>query len=167
MVRIAKYAGQALVLCAIGAFIAYFANAPAYQNFPAGDALIKLTFVHGGAHVGGCRERTVEELDDLAPNMRRPLICPRERLPVLVELDVDGTPVHRELVAASGLHSDGPAVYYESFPVPAGSHRIDVRLRDSDREEGFDYVAATDVMLAPAQLFVVQFRSEAGGFLFQ
>ena len=40
------------------------------------------------------------------------------------------------------------------------------RLRDSDREEGFDYKRDAIIELVPGQNLVVDFRSEMGGFLF-
>ncbi len=164
---IAKYAGQAIVLLALVAGVGFLASSPAYQHFPEGQALIKMTFVHGGQHVGGCRRRTAAELEEMAANMRRLMDCPRDRLPVVIELDVDGQRVHREVIAASGLHGDGPAVYYDSFQVAAGAHSIAVRLRDTDREEGFDYEGSAEFVLEPSQLLVVQFRPEAGGFVFR
>ena len=39
-----------------------------------------------------------------------------------------------------------------------------VRLRDSRREEGFDYEMEEDVELVPGQHLVVDFRAGTGGF---
>ena len=50
--------------------------------------------------------------------------------------------------------------------MPAGEHRLDVRLRDSGRETGFDYVSSTTVSLTPGQNFVINFRGTEGGFQF-
>ena len=44
-------------------------------------AQIRLSFVHGGDRAEPCRRRTREELEKLAPNMRKPLECSRRRLP--------------------------------------------------------------------------------------
>jgi hypothetical protein len=156
-----------MVLASIGALVAYLSSAPAYQHFAADQALLKVTFIHGGQHPGGCRERTAEELQELAPNMRRKLSCPRERLPVVIQLEVDGRTVHHESVPPSGLHDDGPSVFYGGFPLSAGDHTITVRLRDSDRADGFDYEGTHAFSLSPAQLMIVQFRPESGGFLFR
>jgi hypothetical protein len=43
------------------------------------EALIKLSFVHHGQRVAECRPYTADELAKLAPNMRAPLKCGRER----------------------------------------------------------------------------------------
>lgn len=162
-----KIAGQVAVYAAIMAMIGYFADTPAYRHFPADQALVKLTLTHGGQNKGGCRAATREELEKLPPNMRRKLICGRERLPVTVELELDGEVIYAGTLEPTGLHDDGPARLYESFPVAVGAHRLTARLRDSDRAQGFDYETHTQLELRPKQLFVVQFRVESGGFLFQ
>ncbi|MDP2620946.1 MAG: hypothetical protein Q8P46_12350 [Hyphomicrobiales bacterium] len=166
MLSAIKIAGQVAIYAAIMAVIGYFSDTPAYRHFPADSALIKLALVHGGQSKGGCREPTPEDLEKLAPNMRRKLICERERLPVAVELELDGKVVFSETLEPTGLRSDGPARLYQSFPIPAGPHTLAARMRDSDRAEGFDYEAHTEVALRPGVLFVIQFRAEGGGFLF-
>ncbi|MHA1165842.1 MAG: hypothetical protein ACTSP0_09740 [Alphaproteobacteria bacterium] len=161
-----KYAGQALVYGAIMLMLGYFATEPAYRHFPEGYARITLTFSHGGKHKGGCRRRTAEEIAKLPPNMRRPFDCPRNRLPVYVQLQVDGNTVYEASLEPTGVQNDGPSRAYKGVKVAAGSHKITVKLRDSDRTEGYDYEREKDVVLKPAQHLVIKFRSEAGGFIF-
>ena len=107
-----------------------------------------------------------EELNRLPPNMRQPMDCTRERLPLLIELELDGEILYRDELPPSGLASDGASTAYRKFPVPAGSHHLSARLRDSRREEGFDYEKAAGITLQPQQNFVIDFRPELGGFLF-
>ena len=166
MLSAIKIAGQLAVYAAIMAVLGYFSDTPAYRHFPAEQALIKLALVHGGQSKGGCRVPTPEELAKLAPNMRRKLICARERLPVTVELEIDGNVLYSQTLQPTGLRSDGPARLYERFPVAAGAHTLSARLRDSNRPEGFDYEASTEVTLRPRELFAIQFRAESGGFIF-
>ncbi|MDJ0949194.1 MAG: hypothetical protein QNJ94_09750 [Alphaproteobacteria bacterium] len=167
MASAVKYGGQILVYAVIAAVLGYFSASPAFRHFPEDMALIKLAFAHGAKPKGKCRTLSAKEIAALPPNMRRPKICPRERLPVFVELELNGELIYRKALPPTGLHGDGPARVYEGFPVPAGRHALVVRLRDSDRSEGFDYVRATDVTLEPARKFVVDFRSELGGFIFK
>lgn len=161
-----KYAGQALVYGAIMVMLGYFATQPAYRHFPEGYARITMTFSHGGKHKGGCRRRTAEEIAKLPPNMRRPFDCPRNRLPVYVQLQVDGYTVYEESLKPTGVQSDGPSRAYKGIKVAAGPHKIIARLRDSDRTEGYDYERDADVVLKPSQHLVIKFRAEAGGFVF-
>ena len=159
-----KYLGQGAFYVAIAALIGYFANAPSYSRVPADHALIKLSFAHGAKQKGECRRRTREELAELAPNMRKAMDCPRERLPVVVEFDLDGKTVYSDVLPPTGLSGDGPARAYQRFVVPAGSHRLAARLRDSDRTEGFDYVEEAEVDLAEGQSLAIDFNAVSGGF---
>jgi hypothetical protein len=116
-----------------------------------------VSIVHQGTRLKPCVEQTPEELASLPPNMRVATRCPRERAPLLLELDMDGQPLLRREAPPSGLSSDGSAAIYQRLVVPAGAHRVGVRLRDSARTHGFDYEHAASVVLAPAQVLVVDF----------
>ena len=156
--------GQAAVYAVIATVVGYFSDAPAYVHFPADRALIKLSLIHGGQRKG-CRERTPEELNQLAPNMRRTLVCSRQRFPVVVELELDGHDLYHALLLPTGLFSDGPSWAYVKFAVPPGPHKLEVNLRDSGRTEGWDYNREADIDLKPLQNLVIDFRAESGGFL--
>ena len=166
MARAARLLGQAVCYLLVAGLIGYFADSPAYVHFPPDKAQIKMAFAHGGAPRGGCRRLSREELAKLPPTLRRPVTCPRGRLPILVELELDGRLLYREEIPPTGLFGDGPSKVYKKFTVAPGTHRLVVRLRDSDRESGFDYVRAAEVRLVPRQNFAIDFRPETGGFLF-
>ena len=120
MADLGRYLGQATIYLLFAAVIGTLADSPTYRRFPDGQALIKLSFSHGAAPKIPCKTLTREELNALPPNMRRATRCERERLPVLVELDLDGEPLYRASVAPSGLAKDGPSRVYRRFVVPAG-----------------------------------------------
>lgn len=155
--------GAAMLALFLG--VAYLSAAPGWQSLPAETALLRVSFTHSGDR--NCRERTPEELAELPPNMRLAKICDRRRPPVYVELDIDGKTVLAEELPARGIAGSGPSRIYQRFALPAGRHDIAVRLRDRPATEGFDYVGETQVTLAPAQSFVIDFRPEAGGFVFR
>lgn len=164
MASLARYLGQAAIYALFAAVIGLFSNSPAYTHFPPDLALIRLSFAHG-ARKESCRERTPEELAKLPRNMRRPLECTRVRLPVVVELDIDGAALYRAVLPPTGLAGDGPSRVYERFPVPPGRHELVARLRDSDRAEGFDYERRVVLDLVPGQSVAIDFRAETGGFV--
>lgn len=159
-----RYLGQGgfYLLLALG--LGYCSTHPAYTHFPPDRALIKLSLTHG-AKKEECRRRTPEELAKLAPNMRRPMECTRERLPVTVELLMDGRPLYQATLPPTGLAGDGPSRVYERFAVPPGRHELTARLRDTDRQEGFDYERTMAVDLKPEQSLAIDFRPETGGFV--
>lgn len=162
----AGYLGQGVVYTVIAALLGFFADTPTYRHIDDDKAQLTLSLTHSGQHVRECRRLTAAEIAALPPNMRKPTDCPRERLPVLVEVELDGRMIVRESVPPSGLFGDGPSQIYRNFIIPNGSYKLVVRLRDSAREEGFDYRRDAQVVIAPRQRFVIGFRAEAGGFNF-
>lgn len=166
MSRLARLAGQGLVYLAFAVLLGVFANGPSYTHLPADQAMIKLSFAHGGSHKQACRRRTAEEIAALPPNMRKVFDCPRERVAVLVELRLDGDELYRAELQPTGLAGDGPSRVYARFAVVPGRHVLEARLRDTPRSEGFDYVRKEVIELAPLQNFVVDFRPGGDGFVF-
>jgi hypothetical protein len=165
MPRGLRIALQILCYGAFGTGVAYFATEPAYQQFPQEAAMIKFAFEHASARKGECRRYTPQELEAMPPNMRRPLDCPRGRVPLGVELEIDGRVVYRAEHEAAGLAADGPAMVYARFPVTAGPHTLVGRLRDSRRSEGYDYETALEVELAPLSIAVIDFDRNRGAFV--
>ncbi len=146
--------------------IALLSTDPAYRHFDPEMAQIKLSLRHAAQRIEECRRLTPEEIAALPANMRRPLDCPRERLPVVVELELDGELLFRGTLQPAGLARDGAATVYKLFDVTPGPRRIVARLRDSARDEGFDYESSADVELHPQQNFVIDFKADRGGFIF-
>lgn len=163
-VRPLQIAGQVVLYAGFAAFIGYFANNPAYTQMDPSAAAITLSFGHAGERKSPCRRLTPEEIAALPANMRKPMDCPRERVSLLVELLIDGEQVYHGYRAPSGLAGDGVSTVYERFTVSPGRHRITARLRDSRREEGFDYELDEEIDLASGQHLVIDFRADMGGF---
>lgn len=167
MSKVFSWAGQAMLYVAFAVVIGVFTRWPSYQHLPEDHALVKLSLIHNGQRLEACRRLDPEELAKLPPNMRAPVSCPRERSPILVEVDVDGVTVLRQTAQPAGMSRDGAASVYQRFEVPAGTHRFDVRLRDSARTEGFDFQLSDTVDLRPAQVLVIDFSAEKGGITLQ
>ncbi|SUS05569.1 conserved hypothetical protein [uncultured Defluviicoccus sp.] len=160
-----RYAAQAAFAIITLGLIGYFSASPPYARVPPEKALIKLSFAHAAEKKGGCRELSADELARLAPNMRRKTICSRERLPVDIEVMLDGAPLYAERLPPTGLSDDGPSRAYERFVVPAGEHEIVLRLRDTDRTDGYDHEAVRKVTLAAGESLAIDFFQ--GGFRFE
>jgi hypothetical protein len=161
-----RIAAQLVLYVPLMALIGYFSTAPRFSTLDEGEALVRLSFIHAAERKEKCRERSQEELAKLAPNMRAALDCPRERAPLLVELEIDGKTVLRREVQPSGLRRDGNATVYQRIPLPAGKHTVVVRLRD--RAEGdFNYTKEETVELAPGRAPLIDFAASKGGFVFR
>ncbi len=163
----ATWVAQAALYAVFAGVIALFSSWPNFRSLQAREGLITISIAHHGQRLQPCREQTAEELARLPPNMRAKSRCPRERAPLLVEVDIDGKTVLRQRAEASGLSSDGAGKLYRRMPVAVGRHRIEVRLRDSKRSQGFDYVHEQVVELGPAEILVVDFDSEKREFTFR
>ncbi len=160
--------GQAAAYGLFMLWVGYFSVFPKYQHLATGQAMIKLAFSHAGQHQQECVKLSAEELAKLPTNRRMTTGCKRERMPIVLDLMLDGHQVFSGVQQPAGLWKDGPSHVYRRFPVPAGSHTLSARLRDSRRDDGgFDYQADRQVELRPGQNFVVGFRPEAGGFTFE
>jgi hypothetical protein len=162
----ARYAGQLVWYALIAALIGWLGTGPAYAPFPGDRAQIKLSFAHGARReAADCRRRSAEELAKLPHHERTLYGCERRRLPVTIELHLDGEPIFVRTVMPGGLGSDSPARVYERFTVAPGNHTLLARLRDSARTSGFDYEKAVELTLRPRQNLAVDFRAAEGGFI--
>ncbi len=162
-----KLAGQVLVAGLVMAFIGTFgsSNAPAYRYFGPDEAMLKISVTHASQRKDPCHKRSAEELAKLPPNMRAAQQCSRERVPVLLEADFDGKPLLSRLRQPSGLSKDGASTFYHYFRIPAGAHTLTLRMRESARTEGFDYVDEYKLDVEPLGLAVVNFSREDQHFI--
>lgn len=156
-----RFAVLALVFMGVAAL----SNRPLYRSLPEGTGVLTLSFSHGADRRAACRKATPEELAKLPPNMRRPEICPRDRPPIRVEFDIDGRRMFEAEVPPSGIASDGPSRVHQRFVLPAGQYEVAVRM--SERPDGdFTWHDERTVRIDPADNRVIDFRANAGGFVF-
>lgn len=155
--------GQGLLYGLFALIVGVFSRWPPYHYLDDGQAIIKLSFNHQGQVVADCREVSAEELAKLKPTMRKSKICPRERSPITVELDIDGKQVLHDVAQPSGLKRDGASTTYHRLVVPAGSHTLVVRLKDDVRSAGFNRERKETVTLKPAQILVIDYEPGKGG----
>jgi hypothetical protein len=161
-----RYFAQALLYVPFMAIVGYFSTSPAYHHLAPDQALIRISISHAAQRKSECHSRTPGELAKLPPNMRAPLECPRERVPVAVELELDGQLVVQVVVPPSGLSRDGASTVYRRLPVAAGTHRIVARLRDRAGPD-FNYAREAALDLKPGGVLVIDFNPGQGGFLFR
>ena len=159
--------GQLVLYGLFSLAIGVFSQWPTYRHLGDDQALIKLSFSRVGKPVGECRTLSPEELARLPPNMRTPTVCPRERSPVLVEVDINGVNRLRRTAAPGGLSKDGASSMYERLVVPAGEQRIAVRFSDDVRARDKPWHREGTVRLVPGQVLVIDFDAGKGGITFQ
>lgn len=154
--------GQGLLYGLFALAIGVFSHWPRYQALPPGLAVLKVSFIHHGQRAEPCRPYPPDELAKLSPNMRTPMKCGRERLPVEIEVDIDGATVYRQVAPPAGLSRDGASAVYHRLTVPAGEHRIAVRLKDG-AGAAFGYTREATLQLKEAQVLVIDFDPQKGG----
>lgn len=164
--RAIAWTGQALGYAAFCAFVGYFSTSPPYVHLPPDTALVKVSLQHAGQRKEACRERSAEELAKLAPNMRAATVCGRERVPVRIEIELDGKPLVSATVPPSGLSRDGASTLYRRVIVPAGRHRVAAQLHDAP-VAGPGFVKEATVELAPGAILLLDFDASTGGWIFR
>jgi hypothetical protein len=165
MVKPLPLLGQGLAYAAFAAIVGVLSIEPSWSPLHEDEAVIRLSLAHTGQRKADCRVLRPEEIAALPPNMRRPQDCPRERLPVTVQLDIDGHTLYAQTLRPSGFWKDGASHVYQRFPVRAGHHRLTARLRDSAHQEGFEYERHFDIDIAAGQNVVIDFLPQQGGFI--
>ena len=153
-----RYLGQAVLYALFFLPIVYITHLPVHRHLPEDMAELKIAVRHAGNVIGECTDVVAGNYAALPGDARRPQICPRERSPLQLELVLDGTSLFRATVPASGLHDDGVSSIYRRFTVPAGSHRLQLRMNDDVSVEGYPWELEQEVNLQPAQVMVATFR---------
>jgi hypothetical protein len=140
----------------------YFASAPSIRLIGADEAKLTIAFAHAGQLREPCRMLSQEELNKLAPNMRKVDDCPRERSPVTIEAELDGAIVYSASLPPPGLFGDGGVDVFFSAKIPAGEHQLNLKMNDSIRVEGFNHQFEQMVTVEPAQILLVEFNRKQG-----
>lgn len=146
-----QLAGQGAAWLLFAAVVGTFAQWPAYSTITPGFGEIKLSMAHLTERLEPCERLTAEELAALPPNMRAPERCPRERAQAVVELLVNGDPLLQTTVRPVGLARGGRSYLQGRWDLPAGEHQLELRLRDTPREQGFDKVQRFSLTLAAGE----------------
>lgn len=155
---------QALNYTAFMAMVWYFSFSPPYRQLAEDKAVVTLAFGHAAKRVAECTVLSQEELQKLAPNMRKPMDCPRQRSPVTIELRVNGTIEVEDTLQAPGLYQDQSVDVYRNVKVPHGEHRLSIWMNDDVNVDGPTYHFEQTVKLRPAQRLVVSFDAKINGF---
>ena len=167
MTQVLRYAGQVALYALFGLFIGYFSTAPRYRHLPADAALLRLSFKHPGKITVDCRQRSAEELAKMPAQLRTQADCPRERSPVRVRVEFDGTPLIDDTFSPAGWSRDGAAAGYRRVPITAGEHRLKVQFNDDVRVAGFNFEREQTIRAAAGQVVLIDFNAERGGIVIQ
>lgn len=149
MKRLMRHAGQVAVWALLLIVIAAFAAGPAFSPVPEGHGELKISMAHLADRLEPCRQLTEEERMALPPTRRVTEVCERGRVPTLVRVRLDGELIIDRRVKAAGWQEDGRAYLLEFQPLPAGNYQLELALRDSPREQGYDMQRRFNLALEP------------------
>ena len=149
MKRLMRHAGQLAFWALFLAVIAAFAAGPAFSPVPEGHGELKISMAHLADRLNPCRQLTEEERMALPPTRRVREVCERGRVPTLVRVRLDGEMIIERRVKAAGWQEDGRAYLLEFHPLPAGHYELELALRDSPREAGYDMQRQFNLVLEP------------------
>jgi len=162
-----KLLGEVLAWACFVAVVGLLSVWPRYDTIQEDQAIITVTFSHAANRIGECRTLTQEDLNKLPPNMRKPTECPRERHTVRIELRSGDSVLYAEVLAPSGIWSDGKSNIYRRVIVPARTHDLFVGMNDSGGERGFDFEKSKRTEISPGQNLVVRFDEQLRQFTIQ
>lgn len=162
-----KYLMQVIAYGAFMAIVGVLSVWPKYELLDDDWAIISLAYSHAGKRIGECRRLTQEELDELAPNMRKPIECPRKRHPINVEFHADGLVLYRDILPPSGLWADGKATVYRRLQVRAGERTLFIGMNDSGGGDGFDHEMNAVQTISSGQNLVIDFDEVQQKFVFR
>lgn len=149
MSRPIRLLGQGVTWAALALLIAAFAQGPAFSPVPDGHGELKLSIARLSDRLEPCRQLTEEERQKLPPTRRAIEVCERERSPIWVRLNVDGETLTEQTIKPAGWHRDGRSYRLKFFTLPAGQYKLELALRDSPREDGYDMHKILELMLEP------------------
>lgn len=153
-----RYFFQALFFAVFFLPLVLLTTQPVHHHLQKDKAVLKVAIRHAGQIIGECTPIHHPVDGDLPANMRRAESCPRERSPLRLELAIDGNKLYSASIPGSGLHNDGVSSMYHRIVVPAGSHRLQLRMNDDIAQEDFTWHLDQQVHLQPAQVMVATFK---------
>lgn len=143
MMKPAHIAIQLLVWAVLGLVVLALADGPSFDPLPAEHGQLTLAVAHLSERVEPCRQLSEAERMDLPPTRRVSEVCERARVPVRIELVVNGRTLLARKFQPSGFHDDGRIYLVEAWPLPAGDYRAELtltgRTEDSSHHEIFEF----------------------------
>jgi hypothetical protein len=146
-----RLVGQAAAGALFAATAGLLSQWPQYSPLPEDHGELKLSMAHLTERLEACKQLSPEELAALPPNMRIPEKCPRRRTDAVIELAFNGQMLLSESVRPVGLARGGRTYLQARWGLPAGEYELELRLRDTPRESGFDHVQRFRLELAAGE----------------
>lgn len=127
------------------------------------DAGLLKVAVRTEAPLAETRTLSEEELSGRLEHMRGQELANRERLPLAVEVLVDGETVLRTDFYPRGFRRDGPTYGYAEVPLPVGVHQVAARVTPVGGAGFAPVVLEQSVEVAPRQVRILSYGALGEG----
>lgn len=163
-----------LILMAPVAFVYQFSTSPAFTYHDEDEARLIVSFKKMTDRLTTCTDEEREAREEAAKSRRKhmqrmPKTCgSREKLPVDVEVILDGKTAFSKKHHPVGLHGDGFVYVYKRFDLAKGKTHVKVSVKEY-REDGSGASLAfdEDVDFAPREVKVLEIHPEGGHLYFR
>jgi hypothetical protein len=132
----ARYLIQGMTAVILVGLVAAFSQGPIFAPIPPDHGELKISLSHLAERLQACRQLTEEERMALPPTRRVSEICERERTSTHLQIRLDEQILINQQIRPSGLHGSGRAYFQEFVVLPAGSHQLEVLLKDGHGPDG-------------------------------
>ncbi len=106
-----------------------------YPGPPDGEPTLVVSVNHWGQLEEQCAPIPAGERASQPIHMQQSERCERGRSDVIIEVRVDGEPIHRKVQSPRGVTGDGPAVTLDRIEVPAGRRLVAVAIADNNDDD--------------------------------
>ncbi|MBI4827865.1 MAG: hypothetical protein HY804_03510 [Nitrospinae bacterium] len=149
----------------------YFSTSPAYHFHEPGDTQMVVSFKTLTANLTLCGEEEQKEFEETASHrrshmQRKSRVCgSRERVPLRLDVWLDGQQLTGELIQPSGLQADGVTFVFKRYTFPAGAHAVKVAAQDYRADgSGQKTVFERTLALDAARVTVIDYDPERQSF---
>lgn len=162
-----------LVLMAPVVLIHQLSASPAHTYSAADEALLIVSFKKITSRAKECGEQELKAYKKHEKQRRKHMqrtrkACgSRERVPVDVDVWIDGRKAFAKRHFPSGYHMDGYAYVYKRFRLKSGPHKVKVTAREQKDGGGRSYIFNDTIEFNSRRVVVVEFDKEKDRFFSQ
>lgn len=164
--RIFGLSVSALLVLAVPAVIAVlFSDFPRYRFNAENRAALIVSFKHTTPRIHECGPEEMREFltgRSWKPRHMQKAVAgcgSRERRPMGLVVKIDGRAVMSREITPSGWRHDAAIFVFEKFFVDAGTHTVEVAMRDDGKQEGdYPYAMARELTFHPRGVIAVDFE---------
>jgi len=116
------------IVTATGLWVLAYASAMPVAYHTAETARLRLSWSARPERIEVCRQLSDSEQAEREEHMRQRVECEGNFATYALTVEIDGRAIGKAVLQGAGLRHDRPLYLLRDFPVPAGEHRVRVRV---------------------------------------